>query len=201
VNRQIILATGGVSTLGGALYQTFAQRGHDIALAAGDDYEAARAVERDCAGHGVQTLLLSGDLCESGVAIRHVSDTISYFMKLDTVICVLERLDIDELTRTSALVAAASTAMSRYGCGRVLFIAPLGAGGQLSKIIQRFAQDFSPYGINVNGIITGATSGVPLLPREGTFQDIINAVEFLLSDKANYITGITLPVDGGLSAR
>ncbi|MCC8162364.1 MAG: SDR family oxidoreductase [Lachnospiraceae bacterium] len=36
------------------------------------------------------------------------------------------------------------------------------------------------------------------LGRCGTPQDIGNAVEFLLSDKASYITGVTLRVDGGL---
>lgn len=36
------------------------------------------------------------------------------------------------------------------------------------------------------------------LGRAGTPQDIANAVVFLSSDKASYITGITLRVDGGL---
>jgi NAD(P)-dependent dehydrogenase (short-subunit alcohol dehydrogenase family) len=31
-------------------------------------------------------------------------------------------------------------------------------------------------------------------------EDIANAALFLASDKARYITGITLPVDGGMAA-
>ena len=38
---------------------------------------------------------------------------------------------------------------------------------------------------------------IPLL-RAGTPEDIADAVSFLVSDKASYITGITLRVDGGL---
>ncbi|MBR2990166.1 MAG: SDR family oxidoreductase [Solobacterium sp.] len=38
---------------------------------------------------------------------------------------------------------------------------------------------------------------IPML-RAGTPEDIANAVSFLVSDKASYITGITLRVDGGL---
>lgn len=38
---------------------------------------------------------------------------------------------------------------------------------------------------------------IPLM-RAGTPEDIGNAVAFLVSDKASYITGITLRVDGGL---
>lgn len=36
------------------------------------------------------------------------------------------------------------------------------------------------------------------LKRAGTAEDIANAVVFLLSDKANYITGVSIPVAGGL---
>ena len=42
---------------------------------------------------------------------------------------------------------------------------------------------------------------VPLLKQQGTGWDVANAALFLASDDARYITGICLPVDGGLSAR
>ena len=42
---------------------------------------------------------------------------------------------------------------------------------------------------------------VPLLGRQGTGWDVANAALFLASDDAQYITGVCLPVDGGLSAR
>lgn len=41
------------------------------------------------------------------------------------------------------------------------------------------------------------SSSIPLM-RAGTPEDIGNAVAFLVSDRASYITGITLRVDGGL---
>ena len=34
----------------------------------------------------------------------------------------------------------------------------------------------------------------------GTAWDVANAAVFLASDEANYITGIIMPVDGGLSS-
>lgn len=37
--------------------------------------------------------------------------------------------------------------------------------------------------------------------RMGTGWDVANAAVFLASDEANYITGVCLPVDGGLTAR
>lgn len=42
---------------------------------------------------------------------------------------------------------------------------------------------------------------VPLRQRQGTAWDVANAVVFLASDEAQFITGVALPVDGGQSAR
>ncbi len=39
-----------------------------------------------------------------------------------------------------------------------------------------------------------------LLPRLGRPQDIADAVVFLASDSASFITGVTLPVDGGITS-
>ena len=43
-------------------------------------------------------------------------------------------------------------------------------------------------------------SRVPLLKKMGTAWDVANASVFLASEEANYITGLIMPVDGGLSA-
>ena len=39
-----------------------------------------------------------------------------------------------------------------------------------------------------------------LTPRVGTPEDVAELVAFLASDEAGFITGITIPVDGGLAA-
>ena len=44
-------------------------------------------------------------------------------------------------------------------------------------------------------------SKVPLRRKMGTAWDVANAALFLCSDEANFITGVTLPVDGGASVR
>ena len=42
---------------------------------------------------------------------------------------------------------------------------------------------------------------VPLRQQQGTAWDVANAVVFLASEEARFITGVALPVDGGQSAR
>lgn len=44
-------------------------------------------------------------------------------------------------------------------------------------------------------------SQVPLRRKMGSAWDVANAALFLCSDEANFITGVTLPVDGGASVR
>ena len=77
------------------------------------------------------------------------------------------------------------------------------------------AEEFARYGINVNSVAPGFTetemtastmspkiqSQVDKIPlnRMGKSEEIAEAVLFLASDKASYITGQTIIVDGGLS--
>ena len=71
------------------------------------------------------------------------------------------------------------------------------------------AQELGPHGINVNciapGIIRTGRLGdrahlaarIPLR-REGTITDCVKVVEFLVTELSDYVTGCTVPIDGGL---
>jgi NAD(P)-dependent dehydrogenase (short-subunit alcohol dehydrogenase family) len=50
-------------------------------------------------------------------------------------------------------------------------------------------------------IEAGRDAQVPLRQKMGTGWDVANAALFLASDEANFVTGVTLPVDGGASVR
>lgn len=91
--------------------------------------------------------------------------------------------------------------------------------GAVHALTRSMAVDLAPRKVRVNCIAPGATMAAPQqhwdkyperkaelesripLGRMGTPTDIGNAVAFLASDAASYITGQVLPVDGGIVAQ
>ena len=77
----------------------------------------------------------------------------------------------------------------------------------LDGLIRQVALDYGGLGIRANIVAPGlvsegegcaVASGYPV-GRVGRPRDVADAVLFLASDRASFITGVTLPVDGGLS--
>ena len=85
------------------------------------------------------------------------------------------------------------------------------------QLMRSIAQEVAPLGIRVNGIAPGAIrtpinqvawntekayeSLMTLVPykRIGEPDDIAQAVAWLVSDAADYVTGATLFIDGGMT--
>ncbi len=123
---------------------------------------------------------------------------------------MLRKAPSPRLLFTSSLSGARFSAptMVHYGASK--------AG--LNGFIMGAAVEYAPDGITVNGVEPGAiltdafkqaaspeqqkaaADGTPL-GRLGKPEDIANAMLFLASDEASYITGQTIVVDGGLSVR
>lgn len=91
--------------------------------------------------------------------------------------------------------------------------------GALISLTRCMALDYAPYNIRVNCLCPGLTRTAMVeavfssneiaalverkypLGRIGTAADVAAAALFLASDDAAYITGVVLPVDGGMSAQ
>ena len=132
------------------------------------------------------------------------------------------------LTGSFRVAKQAVRSMVRGRWGRIVFISSVsgivGQAGQanysaskagLIGLARSLAKEFASRNVTVNVIAPGAvgtdmlaalnddqlasiTDRVPL-GRVGEADEIAAAVEYLASEDASYVTGIVLPVDGGLS--
>jgi NAD(P)-dependent dehydrogenase (short-subunit alcohol dehydrogenase family) len=87
----------------------------------------------------------------------------------------------------------------------------------INSLTKGFAAQFGPQGVRVNAVLPGFTlseknQGLPpeiaerlnnkaALARAGRPDEVAQAVTFLASDRASFISGVILPVDGAWSAR
>lgn len=108
------------------------------------------------------------------------------------------------LTAGGSIVAVGSTNSFRAAPGLAAYAA---AKAGLDGLIRQVALDYGRLGIRANIVApalvldgeTGTLADGYPVGRVGRPDDVANAVVFLASAQASFITGATLPVDGGLS--
>jgi NAD(P)-dependent dehydrogenase (short-subunit alcohol dehydrogenase family) len=124
--------------------------------------------------------------------------------------------------RSGSIINISSVAAIRYT--GYPYIAYYAARGGVNQFTVGLALEHAKDGIRVNAIMPGlmntphifqhivgqyagpeemvkARDALAPMGRMGTAWDIANAAVFLASDEASYITGVCLPVDGGLTCR
>jgi NAD(P)-dependent dehydrogenase (short-subunit alcohol dehydrogenase family) len=124
------------------------------------------------------------------------------------------------------LVAGIAPGMAGRSSGSVISVASTAgqigmAGGAaygatkaaLASMTRSWAAEFSPSGVRVNAVSAGPVFSTPekaplveqlgattLLGRGAQVEEIAEVIACLASDKASYLTGATLAVDGGRTA-
>ncbi len=130
------------------------------------------------------------------------------------VLCALEAARLMARRRAGCIVNLSSVGGFRAHRNNVPYAA---SKGGLESATRAMALDLAPWGIRVNAVGPGVceteawqgwtpaerrrAAGVVPLGRAGRPEDIAALVTFLASDRASYITGQTVYVDGGLTAQ
>lgn len=119
--------------------------------------------------------------------------------------------------RSGSIVNISSTTAIRAAPNMASYAASKAALIQFSAVA---AMEGGPSNVRVNVVVPGqvmtpataqwaartpetaakATDAIPML-RGGQPDELAHAITFLLSDAASYVTGVTLPVDGGKAAQ
>jgi NAD(P)-dependent dehydrogenase (short-subunit alcohol dehydrogenase family) len=138
------------------------------------------------------------------------------FMTCKHVLPVMRQQEAGVIVNISSVASTNATETVTYKTGK----------GAVNTLTHHLAMENAKYGIRANVILPGLMDTpmaivrrakergvdpdivrrerderVPLKQRQGSAWDVANAAVFLASDEAQYITGVALAVDGGLSAR
>lgn len=134
---------------------------------------------------------------------------VNFFSILEIMKALLKKSNVKALSNVVLISALVS---ERGNVGNSIYAASKGA---MNSLVYTLARELAP-DIRINALLPGAietpmsknldadyiaemTKDTPL--GWGQPQDVVNYVEFLLSDKAKWITGQTLFVDGGRSTK
>ena len=217
---RVVLVVGGSSDIGRAIAAAFRADGDQVAgcgLEPCDDDAFNLYLTGDCADPAVAASIVGQVVDEFGrldvvvpaAAVMPVApadrttDTqwrTALGATLDSAFFVTRAA----LPRLRCIVAVSSVNATLAAPGLPAYAA---AKAGLEGLVRQLALEYGPRGIRVNAVapgligaadLPGAAEGYPLR-RIGRPEEVAAAVVFLASAAAGFITGVTLPVDGGLS--
>lgn len=218
-----ILIAGSSSEIGLAVARAFtldSQRVAGIALAEHTDPAFVQTIAADCADPAAASCAVQSahavlgrlDVVVLGAAFMPVAAAAATTDEqwrhgvdatLSSAFYVI-RAALPYLTAGSSIIAISSVNATLAAPGVPAYAA---AKSGIEGLIRQIALEYGPQGIRANAVAPGLIGGGQLasaaegypLRRTGRPDEVAHAVQFLASARASFITGVTLPVDGGLS--
>ena len=218
------VVTGGSRGIGRAICLKLAGQGANIVLNFAGNEAAAEETRSQCEALGVRALAVKGDVADAEACNALIEKAVSEFGGVDILVCnagvtrdnLLMRMSDEEFQKvidtnlkgTFHCMRAAIRPMMKKRRGRIISISSvvglMGNAGQINYAASKagvigmtksLAREVASRHITVK---EGILHGIPL-GELGEAEDVANAVLYLASDEAAYITGQVISVDGGMA--
>lgn len=178
----------------------------------------ARLVADAFAVHGSLDILVNNAAVSNyRLLVDHTADTVDFEIALNQRAVILASCEFARLTQSvhGRIINISSCAGHHSAYGRSIYSATKGA---MESFTRSIAQELGERGITVNAVAPGTTvtdlfeenekadtrdwralfAKWTALRRVGEPGDIADIVAFIASDDARWLTGVTIPADGGL---
>ncbi|KAG7165386.1 Enoyl-[acyl-carrier-protein] reductase-like 3 [Homarus americanus] len=225
LKEKVALITGATSGIGRACAIDLGKEGCFVALT-GRNVAALEEVAKLCLQAGApedKVLQIEADLSKDEDCERVVSSAVSHFGRLDilvnSAVFLLMKLALPHILQTKGnIVNISSVTGLRAFPGVIAYNMSKAAVDQLTRSV---ALEVASRGVRVNAVNPGVIvsevhkrAGLSdeayakflehgktthAMGRFGEVEEVSRAVVFLASDNATFITGATLPIDGGRS--
>jgi NAD(P)-dependent dehydrogenase (short-subunit alcohol dehydrogenase family) len=216
--RPVVLITGASRGIGAAVAILAATRGYDVAVTYRSEGEAAERVVAACRAGGANAFACGGDVAEEDEVLRLFDEAeaaldVNVLGALWVAREAARRLSRRNGGSGGSIVNISSVAARLGSPGEYVWYAA--SKGAIDTLTIGLAKELAADGIRVNAVSPGLTrteihdrsTGDPdrverlrtriPLARVGEPDEIAEAVLFLMSDAASYITGANLAVSGG----
>jgi 3-oxoacyl-[acyl-carrier protein] reductase len=224
LDDKVAVVTGSSRGLGRAIAIKLASFGAKVVVNYRSNKEAAEETLRLIEEVGGEAVAIQADVSEYNEAQGLVRSALEHFGRLDILVnnagttrdTLLIRMSEEDwnvvidtnLKSVFSCCKAAQRQMMKQRYGRIVNITSVaGLAGNAAKevgsrniTVNAVAPGFIPTDLSLLLPQELIDKGIEMTPlgRPGTAEDIANAVAFLVSDEAAFITGQVLSVDGGL---
>ncbi|RXM94248.1 11-beta-hydroxysteroid dehydrogenase-like 2 [Acipenser ruthenus] len=183
LSGKVALVTGASSGIGASTSILFAKLGVKLALN-GRDVENLTKTAKQCKDAGQhEPLLVPGDLTDEDTVKKTIEKTIAHYGRLDVLVNSAGILVMGSIETTN---------MEQYDRVMNTNVSP---GVIITEVHKRAGLDEEQYAKFLE-----KCKETHALGRPGEVDEVAQAIAFLSSDAASFITGVNLPVDGGRHA-
>ncbi|KAH6931749.1 hypothetical protein HPB50_000236 [Hyalomma asiaticum] len=211
---KVAIITGASSGIGEGTALCFASLGCSLSLTARNK-QALERVAKECCERGLprdKVLVVPGDISVEEDVAAVVEKTAKHFGKIDILV------NNAGMAMMATIDSATTEQYNRVW--ETNFRGPLCMIKTALPYLRKTKEN-APFGVRVNSVNPGViktalalqpgtnkdeflevlekmTAAVHALGRIGTPEEVARCIAFLASDNASFVTGITMPVDGGL---